>query len=230
MEKSKFHFGPPVANPRAKDILFPVSGLQPVGIGLNISSQVEKLSQAGIIQSKASIIKATLNARQLVTVNTEAPLKQVGVSMFGTKVVSDLDITGGEYKNQKGEVIGRYEDIKLDAVLMTVTTGNRLAITETQGRDWDVVEYVAKKSPRIKIEGGIYLKEPGLYPYNAIRNLSTACDSNLSLRVNSWYLNAFGIYNLYVIDAEIPQGEGTEEYQRFKLECIAVKKTVLRIQ
>lgn len=228
-DKNFFFFGSP--SPKlGPDPTFQKSGFDALRPDRSVQNVTELIIQLGLQKSKDIILKNTMEAQRFIGPQSEAPLKRIGTSMLGTKVVSNLSIRGASYQDQNGNTIGEYSDIIIDQVLMDVSTSNHLVISEAQGRDWDIVEYIRRRSPRITIQGVLQVREPGYYPYNAFTNLVAMANENKSVRVDSWYLNLFGIYNMVIQNFSAPQDAGGEEYQKFEIQAIADHSVVLRIQ
>lgn len=153
----------------------------------------------------------------------------LGYNVFGFPIFSNLVISGGNYKDNSGNVIGQFNDIRLDVVLMEIMNENNLITTDIQGRDGTIIEYASSKSWTINVTGRILAKTPGVYPIDDVKNLIIALSSNRALRVNSWFLQMAKIYNIFIKSKNFPQEEGSQEYQKFEFTAIADKPVVLKL-
>lgn len=197
----------------------------------NIQRFGELAKKAGLNDLKGQILKNTFQFFQ----NSSAPrqdaeLDILRTSVLGTPIYSDLSIRAGNYQDNNGNTIGTYDAINIEVAIFTPDRENNLVITDMQGRDNSVIEYISKKSWRINCAGRIFSSSRNTYPYTAVKNLVTALDSNKSLQVDSWFLNMLGIYNIVIYKRIIPQEEGSMEYQRFEFDAIADYPVVLKIQ
>lgn len=162
----------------------------------------------------------------------------LGHSVFGFPIYSNLTIKGDSYKDNAGNVIGKFSDIRIDAVIMEISRENNLVMTDIQGRNNTVIEYISAKSWKINVTGKILKNSPeqlrtygnGEYPLDDVTNFISALDSNKSLQVTSWFLNMAGIYNMVIIDKNIPQEEGSQEYQKFEFKAIADSPVILKLK
>lgn len=209
----------------------------------NIPQFIELAGSFGIGAVKGSIIKNTLSffktanglkkanpQFQVQPAGKDSPLTSVGNSVFGMPVFSNLSIRAGSYKNNQGVTIGTYDAINLEVAIFEINRENNLVLTDIQGRDNSVIEYISKKSWRINCKARILSKTIGAYPRTDVNNLLIALDSNKSLQVDSWFLNMAGIYNIVIQKKNFGQDEGGIEYQKFEFDAIADFPVVLKIQ
>jgi hypothetical protein len=158
----------------------------------------------------------------------DSPLQPVGKSVFGMPVYSNLSIRAGSYNDNHGEPIAQYDDIRVDSAIFEISRDNNLVVTDIQGRDNSIIEYISGKSYNINCKGRILSLTPNGYPTLDTVQLITALNSNKSLRVDSWFLNMFGIYNIVIKRKSFPQEEGGMEYQKFEFDAIADYAVVFR--
>jgi hypothetical protein len=210
----------------------------------NIAGLEQLAIQTGVQAVKGQILKNTMQFFQtpaspsrpnpifttLTGPTRTQPLAQIGTSMLGMPVYSNLIIKAGSYRDNAGNVIAEYPDIRIDAVIMEVVTENNLITTDIQGRTGTVIEYVSARSPVINIKGRIMTDLPGAFPYDDVQNLIIALNTNKSLKIDSWFLNMFGIYSIMPKKKPFPQEEGGQEYQKFEFDAIADMPVVLRIK
>jgi hypothetical protein len=206
----------------------------------NIPHFEELAIDAGLGIAKGTIIKNTLKFFESPTrskagnltfpTNDATKMPSVGVSQLGFQVYSNLTIIGDTYKNNDGRIIGKYDDIRIDAVLMDIKQDHNLIMTDIQGRDNTIFEFISKKSWLAKINGRILAKNPGVYPNDEVNNLLVALGSNKALRVTSWFLNMAGIYNLQIKGKQVPQEAGSQEYQKFEFEAYSDTPVILKLK
>lgn len=205
----------------------------------NIPHFEELAVDAGLGVIKGAIIKNTLQffetptqskAGNLTFPINDAKMPSVGVSQLGFQVYSNLTILGDTYKDNNGRIIGKFDDIRIDAVLMDIEQDHNLVITDIQGRDDTVFEFISRKSWLAKINGRILATNPGVYPNDEVNNFIVALGANKALRVTSWFLNMAGIYNLQIRKKKFPQEEGSQEYQRFEFEAYADTPVILKLK
>ena len=149
-------------------------------------------------------------------------------SYLGSKVMSNLSISKGEYTNGNGQRI-TFPDLDFDAVLFNVQNTKNIIYTPIQGKDGTVKEYIAGGDYDIQVKG-IITGLNGKYPdktngaqsgttgdtVNVVDNLIAAMNCNTELTINSWYLTQlFGIYTIVITSFELYQEEGNYSQQRF---------------
>lgn len=213
----------------------------------NIPQFEELATSFGLQAAHRFILDSTLSLAQSKTTSSrpqpqfqpepgefdDAPLEPIqsnNPASLGFAIYSDLSIEGGTYRDNQGKVIGTYPDIQLPAVLFEVTRENNLILTDIQGRDNSVIEYISAKSWKINCRGRVMSgRVRNTYPRTAVDNLKTALNSNVPLKVNSWYLNMFGIYNIVIENRQFHQEEGSMEYQLFEFNAIADNPIVLKL-
>lgn len=162
------------------------------------------------------------------TVSIDEPLKSVGTSMLGFQVYSNLSIRSGSYRDNGENIIAEYGDIRVDAAIFELSKDNNVITTDIQGRENTIIEYISGKSWKINCKGRILTTKRNTYPTTDVVQLINALNSNKSLRVDSWFLNMVGIYNIVILKKTVPQEEGSEEYQKFEFEAMADYPVILR--
>jgi hypothetical protein len=138
-------------------------------------------------------------------------------SILGTAVFSDLDMDA--YKPG-------YNKIQIPTVLFNVSQKKNIISTSVQGRNGTIKEYISDGDFNIQIKGVLTSKN-GIYPnksvgaYNTIQDLYSYCTLNQSIKINSWYLRQFGIYDIVIVDYNFPQNEGEYAMQPFEITAIS---------
>lgn len=166
-----------------------------------------------------------------IQVGTNNPDVAPYTSVLGTPVWDRLIIQGDTYTDSTFGTI-TYPDIYLDTVLMNITQQNNVIMTPIQGRDGEVVEYTSKMSCRINFKGGIF--GTGLQrPTAQINDLANMLNSNKPLIIKeSRFLvgEGWNIYQMFVLDKNIPQAMGGYNYQLFEFNCIQDLPVILASQ
>ncbi len=197
----------------------------------------EELAESfGLTQAKSAILRNTLNLAASIPAQKNSqnrqfpslqdgpdnPLPSIGSSVFGTPVYSDLNITGASYSDNNGKTIASFKDISIIACIFEIDRDTTIIETNIQGRDNDVNEYISARSWKISCKGRVLpYGNTNIYPRTDVDNLMRALNSNISLQVNSWFLNMAGIYNILVKKRNFPQEEGSQGYQKFEFEAKA---------
>ena len=156
------------------------------------------------------------------------PDEPVAVSMLGTPVYSNLDVQGGSYTDNDGNTIN-YPSITLDAVLFVVTQSKNIVITNVQGRNGSIKEYISDDDYNITITG-IIAGGNNVYPKNEVLALKKVLDSPVALNVNSWFLNQFGVHSFVVKDYNFNQEAGRNSQQSFSISAISDIPVILQIR
>lgn len=157
------------------------------------------------------------------------PDSPIYTSALGTPIWDTLIIKAGSYIDT---TFGKtdYPDIRLDTCLITLTQGHNVVITPIQGRDGEVIEYIAKMSFRINVKGGIF-GTGNVRPKTDIYNLRFMLGSNQSLVVKeSGFLSDWDITEFAILDKNIPQAMGGYNYQLFEFNAIQDLPVILAQQ
>ena len=144
-------------------------------------------------------------------------------SVLGTPVFSNLEIRDGSYKigNRKGSYTGFNTKHKnpLNTVLFDISMTKNIVKTPLQGVNGTVKEYISDGDFAVNIKG--YLVGQGLsYPEQELNALIKIIKAPIALKMDSWLLKAFGIYELVIEDYSIPATEYMN-LQYFELKCLS---------
>jgi hypothetical protein len=145
--------------------------------------------------------------------------KPIGTSVLGTPIWDYLIIAGDTYQDR---ILGTvtYEEQRIDTILITLSQAHSLVLTEIQGRDDEVIEYVGKKSIRVNFKGGVYGNNNNR-PKAEIANLVKILNSNKPLKIKyCGFLGEWNISEIYLMDKNIPQSMGGYNYQLFEFNAI----------
>jgi hypothetical protein len=148
---------------------------------------------------------------------------------LGTPVFADLTLKGGSYTdNITGNVI-TYPEIRMAAVLLTVSFASKIVKTEIQGRDGTVKEYIGQDDAKVQIQG-VITGTNGHYPAFEVAQLNEWRRAPVSKAAVSSFLQNLGIDNLVVESCDLPQIAGGYSYQTFNISCISDLPVVLKIK
>lgn len=149
-------------------------------------------------------------------------------SVLGTPVFDNLVIAAGSYTDS---VLGvqKYQTLRLDSAIITITQHNNVVLTPIAGRDGEVIEFVSKMSFRINVKAGIF-GTGNKRPAADIATLSLALGSNDVLQVASGFLGEWNITELVILDKNIPQMPGGYNYQVFEFNAIENVPVILAQQ
>lgn len=153
--------------------------------------------------------------------------KVYGISKLGTPVFSNLDITGFSYTDQQNKTVS-VPNIRFDTVLFVVNQQKNMQITTIQGRNTTVKEYIADGDYQVQIMG-ILTADNRNFPQADLQDLISLLKAPLAFKINSWYLDLFGINNLVVDSYRIGQDEGGYSYQKFEVNCLSDAPIELQI-
>lgn len=140
-------------------------------------------------------------------------------SILGTPVITDLTIKGGTYTDENGRLV-TFQDIILVTVLITVSQSKRIIITDIQGRDGSVKEYIGMDDYQVTING-ILTGGNGRYPIEDVSILKEICKAPISLQVISRHLQNLDIFNIVIKDFVFDQEPGGYSQQVFSLFCLS---------
>lgn len=147
---------------------------------------------------------------------------------LGTDVYSNLDISGGNYTDNKG-VQTTFQGITLDTVLFNVSQSKNILKTNIQGSDGGTVkEYIGQGDYNIDI-ALIITGANGLHPFDTVAQLKRILDAPVALKVNSFYLNNLGIYNIVIESYSLPQEAGGWSQQNVSIQAVSDLPVVLQL-
>lgn len=148
-------------------------------------------------------------------------------SSLGTPVVTNVVLRGGSYKNTSGQQIV-FNDITLNTVLVTVSQAKKIVMTEIQGYDGTVKEYIGLDDYQVTING-IITGPNGHYPQDEVNALHQLAKAPIAIKVTSRYLQNIDINMLVVKDFFYDQEAGGYSKQNFTLNCVSDAPLILQI-
>lgn len=187
--------------------------------GLEKIALTQYLKGVNIIKSKLGekTNDANYNGKLPVQIQQDAPIR---TSILGTPMWDYLAIEAGNYiDNQTGKTVNYNEQI-LDNVLINASQAHRLVLTDIQGRDNEVIEYVGKASIRLNIKCGVFGTNNNR-PRNEIINVINILNSNQPLKIKFCnFLADLNVSQFYVLDKNVNQTMGGYNYQLFEFNAI----------
>lgn len=138
------------------------------------------------------------------------------LSALGTPVFSDLQFSPADVFGT-GDL---FDHIPIDCVLFTVNQEKKIVETDVAGRSGSIKEYIGEADFEINIKGVIASNRPGVEPIEQRENLVAFLRYQQSIGINSAFLNdVFGIFELVVMNYNMPQKEGEISQQHFEINC-----------
>lgn len=152
--------------------------------------------------------------------------RDLPVSRLGTPVFSWLEIEGGQYRDADGNTV-QYEGFtrangtQINVVLFNVSGEKNVVETTVQGRPGTVKEYISDGDFTVNIYGVFVAPTQNSYPEADMQRLIAVIKSNRAIKVNSWFLRQFGIYNLVIKSHDFSQSSGKFNTQLWQLNCVS---------
>jgi len=186
-----------------------------------ILPNIQLLSQSFAINAvQTSIYKDKI----LVSTKDESPV--IRKSVLGTAIFSDLQF--GDIFDEDGVLIAVHRPI--DTALFSVNQVKSVIRTPINGRDGTIKEYIGMGDYQINVKG-VICGANGVYPQKDVDNLMKFLIYDQSIPITSPYLNdVFDIFEVVVMDYEVPQTEGGQSYQKFEINFVSEKPLEVLIQ
>ncbi len=122
------------------------------------------------------------------------------------------------------------DSIIINAVLMDVSQDKNVIVTNIQGRDGSVKEYISDSDYNIVFRGVIVSSGSNTYPTADVDKLLNICKKKKSIPVISPFLQMFGISNIVIIGDAFPQKEGFNNTQLFEIRALSDDPINIRIK
>lgn len=162
-------------------------------------------------------------------------------SLIGCPVMCYIKFKGGTYFDLTGQAI-TFPDVTFETVLITLTMGKNIKMTEITGRDsGSVKEYIGLKDWNVEIKAIVTASAPvndrvesrnqdGVYPRANMEQIWQMLKAPVAIPVECWFLNQFDIRWLVIGDGvTIDQVEGEYEMQRINLPCFSDRPLIISI-
>ena len=143
-------------------------------------------------------------------------------SVLGTYVYSNLVIQAGNGFTQIKSNMQPFQwnDFVINDCLVTVSQAKRLVVTDIQGKDNQVIEYIGMSNYNIEVTGrltGSYK----VYPKDQANTLKNILSVPQPLAIGSWWLQNLGITDIVITNYDFGQAEGEYSTQYFKFNAIS---------
>lgn len=153
----------------------------------------------------------------------------IATSDLGTPVMQDITFKSVTYTDFTTGLKRTTTDLKLQTILLNVTQAKKIVMTEIQGRDGTVKEYIGLDDFEITING-IINGQAGHNPTDDIISLkNNVLIPRVSIPVVCTYLNNLGITTITVKDFTLDQEAGGYSKQNFTINCLSDAEVVLSI-
>lgn len=180
---------------------------------------VAQLARAFNISTRRTVIAKDQNPYDGKISQVTSRDAELYKSALGTPVVADVTLKGGTYTDDNGRLV-TFNDIQLVTVLVTVMQQKRIVVTEIQGKNNSVKEYIGMGDYMVGING--VLNGPnGSYPIDRVAVLKELCKAPVSIPVVSRYLQNLDIHSLVVTDFTFDQQPGGYSNQTFTINCLS---------
>jgi hypothetical protein len=184
----------------------------------NIQAQAKVLIQSFALAAiKTSIFTGTIPKGPAKTGEIGRD-KELYLSGFGTPVMSNFNVQSGTY-TKNGQNFS-FDEIKIDLALFEVQLAKNIIKTPIQGRNGTVKEYISDDDYSVNIRG-ILVAPNNQFPLDEFVALLKVVKAPVAIKVNSWYLEKVGIYNLVITSADFSQQAGQFSRQMFNIHAIS---------
>lgn len=160
-------------------------------------------------------------------VEGDVPLQKF-TSKLNTIVYSNVIFNAGVILDENGAQVDKWDDFRIDDVLLNVSQSKKIITTEIQGRDGTVKEYIGLDDFQVQITGrlnGTY----NVNPKELTRQLKIILSAGQPLEITSWYLQNLDITDIVVKDFNFGQTEGEYSTQYFTINAMSDKRFEAKI-
>jgi len=133
------------------------------------------------------------------------------LSYLGTPVFSDLIL----------KIDDSDEGLNIQTVLFDIVKPRKIVLTEVEGRDGSVKEYISEKDIEVNIKGALVNQDGFSYPLDDFLKLKTLVDHKADIQCISPLLQLFDVYNIVVLSSRFPQERGFQNVQFFEINAIS---------
>lgn len=140
--------------------------------------------------------------------------------MLGTPIYSNIIFNKGKILDNNGIEIDFWEDFYIEDCLIIVSQTKKIIVTEIQGRDGTVKEYIGLDDFQITINGRLN-GDYGVNPKEDTKTLHKILSSGAPLAVTNWFLQNLDVNDIVVQSFEIPQIEGKYSTQFFTITAMS---------
>jgi len=243
MAKNKLNISPP----EPPDLNVNLSKYKNIAIGKGIGKMPEPIQVVADVilnpPGPQDIINAFLTrmpspqlpiSREPLTIpQPDAPMIPVGgTSLNGKPMYANLEMQGTTWQGFNGATNG-FQNIVFDTVLISCQQNKNVVVTEIQGSDdGAVIEYSGLNNYNITIDIIVTgnKNHNGIYPSDVMSDVVKMLTCPKTIKVNSWYLQMFSIYEISILNYDVSQQQGGISQQVVTINAMSSKRTTLIIQ
>jgi len=181
----------------------------------------------GVLNAKANSLAPKSPNNYNISQKSTTPDPYLYIGSLGTPVWSNLEIESGSYIDNNGNTVS-YPGVQIDTVLITVDQANIVVKDKVQGLDGSIKQTVSEDDWIINVKG-VIIGGPDIYPRQVVSDLFRTLKSKLEIRINNWYLNQFGIYNIVIENRKFPMEAGLYSQQIFEFNAVSDTPVELQI-
>lgn len=134
---------------------------------------------------------------------------------LGTPIYSNLNIEGGQYISNDGEII-QYQGIVIDCVLFHINQTKNIVKTPIVGADFGTVkEYIGIGDYVISCSLIHSSGQVNVHPWDLESQLQAILKAPVPIKVHSQLLQLYDIYEIVITDFDVPQLPG--EYSQVNI-------------
>lgn len=174
---------------------------------------------------KASFTLARFGLEQLRTSlfrSGEVPEfdEQVRRSSIGSPIYKFADVRLSSFRVNGSTGQPTFPEVLLDTCLVDVQQPKNIIITEVQGRDTGVIEYISRGNAQITLRGVLDSGAMNVYPEQAVTNLVNLLNLAEPLAITSPFIQLLGIDEVVVQSFTMFQDPGGYNYQAYEISLI----------
>ena len=162
--------------------------------------------------------------------NSEA-ISTLGTPVYGTVIFGNISASpspqdaNGNTQNGANTYTGldnktyQFNPVQFDIAIITVVLNKNIVKTKIQGSDLGTIkEYISSGDYDITIEAQVH-STPNVAPKDFVANFRRMANAPISVPVQSWYLNQFGIDHVVIEECNMAQRRGEYASQYFSIRC-----------
>lgn len=170
---------------------------------------------------KDNIVVSGLGQINKVDPTVYSPDPAIATSFLGTPVYSNLTIRAGSFVDPVNGQTIKYPDLRIDTVLFDVNREKNIVVTDVQGRDGSIKEYIGNRDFQIGMNGVLVSNLINVAPVDLKAVLIAICNAKTSLEVTSQFLNDLGIFNIVISNYRFAERAGSHSTIDFSLQAIS---------
>ena len=149
-------------------------------------------------------------------------------SVFGLKIFMPVLLKGRDNPQTLAPGIKGSKNIKLECVIFEITQNKRVILTDVNGMDGAVVEFISNQNFQVNMQVLIGGTKQG-YPLQAVFELQQWLDQPASFDTDNALMNKLGITDLVCTGYSVTPSPGFENIQRFDINCVSDRATSFKL-